>query len=293
MKTKRLILMVIIFLILFLVYIKFARVVNYYDKNGLIYYPENRPKLQFTRDVVEVNENYTKEKIIFESKGAKIYGYLFLPNKKEKSPGIIFLPAAQATKEGASTESKVFLKNGFVVLTIDQRGVGETDTKIPTSEEDFNNFKDKKETLQGLMVYDALRSFDLLSQILEIDNKKIIMSGSSMGGRTAIIATAIEKNIHSALIISSSGYNVKQENDKELNNYIYSLNPNNYISLIQPRKIIMIHSQNDKVIPLEDAKITYNLAKDPKDLIILNECNHGYCDEMILYVNKSLNELIL
>ena|SRR3989344_743986 len=99
MKAKKLILIVIIFLILFLVYIKFVRLVNYYDKNGLIYYPENRPKPQFNRNVMEVNENYTKEKIIFESKGAEIYGYLFLPNKKEKSPGIIFLPATQATKE--------------------------------------------------------------------------------------------------------------------------------------------------------------------------------------------------
>ena len=124
------------------------------------------------------------------------------------------------------------------------------------------------------MVYDALRSFDLLSQIPEVDNKKIIMSGSSTGGRTAIIAVAIEKNIHSALIINSSGYNVKQQDDKELNNYIYSINLNNYISLVQPKKLIMIHSENDKVIPLEDAKITYNLARDPKDLIILNECNH-------------------
>lgn len=291
MKSKvKLILAIILIAILVLIYINFFKT-NYY-KNGLIYYPENRPNLQFTRTLVEDNENYSKEKITFESKNAKIYGYLFLPKEKEKVPGIIFLPAAQATKEGAQTESKVFLREGFAVLTIDQRGVGETGGNITLSQDDFNNFKENKESFQSLMIYDALRSFDLLSQIPQVDNKKIIMSGSSMGGRTAIIAAALDKNIHGALIISSSGYDIPKQNDEKLNNFLYSINPNNYIPLIQPRKIIMIHSQYDKVIPLQLAEFTYSLAKDPKNLFILNTCNHGYCDEMNSYIDKALKELI-
>ncbi|MEK6835098.1 MAG: acetylxylan esterase, partial [Nanoarchaeota archaeon] len=250
MKLKvKLILAIILIAILVLIYINSFKT-SYY-KNNLIYYPENRPKLQFTRILIEDNENYSKEKITFESKNAKIYGYLFLPKKKEKVPGIIFLPAAQATKEGAQTESKVFLREGFAALTIDQRGVGETNGNITLSQDDFNNFKENKESFQSLMVYDTLRSFDLLSQIPQVDNKKIIMSGSSMGGRTAIIASALDKNIHGALIISSSGYDIPKQNDEKLNSFLYSINPNNYISLIQPRKIIMIHSQYDKVIPLQ------------------------------------------
>ena len=37
-------------------------------------------------------------------------------------------------------ESKIFLKNGFAVLTIDQRGIGETDGYVPGIEQDYNNF---------------------------------------------------------------------------------------------------------------------------------------------------------
>src|SRR3989344_1625751 len=254
MKNKIKILLILLIILSGIdIYLKFNTKEKYYVDSDNIIHHENRPKIEFTRQLVEDRENYTKEKIIFNSKETKIYGYLFLPKLKGKVPGVIFLPAAQATKEGAATESKIFLKNGFAVLTIDQRGIGETDGYVSGIEQDYNNFINNRETTQSLMVYDALRLFDIFNSIENIDKK----------------------------------------NNETANNFLDSINPNNYVYKISPGKLIMIHSENDTVIPLEDAEYTFSLAKEPKEFIKIKNCNHGYCDEMSSTINESLNYLII
>ena len=294
MKNKIKILLILLIILSGIdIYLKFNTKEKYYVDSDNIIHHENRPKIEFTRQLVEDRENYTKEKIIINSKETKIYGYLFLRKLKGKVPGVIFLPAAQATKEGAATESKIFLKNGFAVLTIAQRGIGETDGYVPGIEQDYNNFINNRETTQSLMVYDALRLFDIFNSIENIDKNKIVISGESMGGRTAIIAGGIEKKIKGVLIISSSGYESPKKNNETANNFLDSINPNNYIYRISPRKLIMIHSENDTVIPIKDAEYTFSLAKEPKEFIKIKNCNHGYCDEMSSTINESLNNLII
>ncbi len=295
-KVKKYILIALVILIfLFLIYFYYHQEPEYFVSNeGILFYPKNRGDLIYTRTLFNQTENYTQEKVIFGSKGTKIYGYLFLPKTKNKVPAIVFLPAAQATKEdGGFNNALRLISMGYAVFTIDQRGIGETGGKITNMDEEFNLFINKKEPIQHQMVYDVLRSFDFLKEVKEVNKNKIAFMGESMGGRFAIIAAAIERNSNGVVVISTSGYGTVAKVNTDALDFFKSINPDTYMKLISPRKVIMIHTENDDVVPLDNALYTFNLANEPKRFLLIKdkECKHGYCDKMYEGLKKELEDL--
>ena len=253
------------------------------DKNGYLYYPLDRGQIKFGAINYSDAGNLAIKKIVYESSRGNIYGLLALPkNITEQLPGIILLPGAGVSKESELRLAEKIAGLGAVVLTIDQRGVGETDGNFPSLEEDYANFLKAKEPLQHLMVYDALRAFDLLHSAPFVDSSNIIIAGESLGGRIAVIAAAIDRNIKGALVISTAGLGFKGGPDKMKNTFIDSIDSDRYIELIAPRKLVMIHNINDKNIHIQSALNSYSLAQQPKRFIYVNDtnCNHGYCDSM-------------
>ena len=256
------------------------------DKNGYLYYPLQREQIKFNRETLNETDNFIISKIVYPSTRGNIYGLLVLPKKiSGQFPGVVLLPGAGVSKESELPLAEKIAGLGMAVLTIDQRGVGETDGKFPTLDEDYNNFLNSKEPYQHLMVYDALRGFDLLYSAPFIDQNHIMLAGESLGGRNAIIAAAIDRNIKGVLVISSAGFRsigFKGGNDKMKNAFIDSIDSDHYIGLITPRKLVMIHNINDKNILIDSALNSYSLAQQPKRFIYVNDttCNHGYCDSM-------------
>ncbi len=237
-------------------------------------YPEDRGNVKFESILIEKNNSYTIEKIYYDSKGQKIYGLLYLPISKDKSPALVYLPAARAKKEALSSVMEGLAKQGYAILAIDQRGIGETAGIVPSIEDDYREYGRGNEPVSFMMVYDALRAFDFLSQNKYIDNGKIAFTGESMGARTAIIAAAIEKRSRGAIVFSTSGFNSGHP-------FISIIDPNNYVQLISPRKFILFHSKSDSVIPFGIANNTFTLAKEPKELVIMpSPCDHGWCNSV-------------
>lgn len=251
------------------------------DKNGLLHYSQNRGKVEYTKSIVEQNENFTKYLVNYKTKDGTIVGYLFIPIKKSEV-GILFLPGAQVTKDNAFS---VMLANlGYTVLTIDQRGMGDTKAKINSLEEDYKIFLEGKETVQQLMIYDALRAFDLLNSL---KLERVIIIGESMGGRTAVIVSALDNRISKTIIFSSSGFGALKF-DSSQRKFINLFDPDMYISQISPRELIMFQSKNDTVVFYNDALGIYSLAKEPKKFYSYENCNHGYCDLMYNNLKKEI-----
>src|SRR3989338_7593916 len=175
-----------------------------------------------------------------------------------------------------------------------QRGVGETDGTLPKIEEDYLNFLKGQEPYQHLMVYDALRAYDLLHSAPFVDTERIIIAGESLVGRIAIIAAAIDRNIKGVLIISSSGFDFEETNDTKVNTFLQSIDSDHYIAQITPRKLVMMHNYNDAIIPLSSAIMTYQKAQQPKQFVLVNDtsCSHGYCDSMYGGLVDSLDYLV-
>ena len=258
------------------------------DGNGYLAYPLNRGIVNFSRtnytnDTNQPDEKVFVSKIVYQSGNRYIYGLLVLPKSVNgQMPGIVLLPGAGVSKESELGLAKKISELGTAVLVIDQRGVGETDGYFPNLDEDYSNFLKAKEPMQHLMVYDALRAYDLLYSAPFIDTSRIILAGESLGGRVAVIAAAIDKNINGALVISSAGFGFRGGNDTNKNAFVKSIDSDHYIAQIAPRKIAMMHNLNDNIIPLSSAAKSFSIAQEPKRFILINDtnCNHGYCDSM-------------
>ncbi|MEK6817106.1 MAG: acetylxylan esterase, partial [Nanoarchaeota archaeon] len=261
----------------------------YVTSEGILKYPEDRGSVDFTRALLEDNDTYTIDKIVYDSRGKQIYALLYMPKGKENIPCVIDLPAAAAAKESYSAIAKGMASHGYAYLVIDQRGVGETGGVAPPIAQDYNDFMAGKEPFLHLMVYDALKAFDVLKEINGVDRKNIVMAGESMGGRAAIIAGSMDSRIKAVIGYSTAGYEAKLGHGAT---FISSFNPNTYVQNISPRKFIMFHSKDDSVVPYNDAMLTFDIAKEPKKFVDLPEtCDHGYClSNMDMFFNE-LKEL--
>jgi len=247
-----------------------------YSVAGGVSYTD-RPDPVYTSEFFNETSHATIQKVVYKSRLAAIYGLLAIPKDGNNHPAFVLLPAQSITKE----VEQMWLGNklnemGFATLALDQRTMGETGGYAPTMQEDFNSYINGEETAQSMMVYDALAAYDILRSLPEIDPLSIYMEGESMGGRYAIIAAAIEPNIRGLLLISTAGYGLPEGESPEATEFLRYVDPDNYIGKVRPRKTLMIHGTQDRVIPPEPAKNTFELANEPKKFIEVDERFHGY-----------------
>jgi len=279
-----------IVIFMFMQYRQKEAALNWYvSPDDILKYPEERGKTEFTSALIEDNGTYTVHKIIYKSGGKDIYALLYMPAGKENVAALIDIPAAAATKESYSAIAKDVANHGYAYLVIDQRGIGETDGPMPSTLQDYNDFISGKEPFQHLMIYDALKAFDVLRKIDNIDAENIVLAGESMGGRTALIAGSMDSRIKAVIGYSTAGY---QPIVGPAATFVKSFNPNTYVHNISPRKLVMFHAKMDSVVPYNDAWLTFNMAREPKKFVDLpGNCNNGYClSNMDVFFNE-LNEL--
>jgi dipeptidyl aminopeptidase/acylaminoacyl peptidase len=249
------------------------------SEDGVLSYPENRGKVDVRLIKSESGNWYVLETISFPSKDYTVEGLLQIPFSDAKVPALVILPGATVSKEGTQTLAKIFSANGYASLGIEQRNRGGVDFRY-----DLQLFKDRKEPVEHMMVFDALRAVDVLRQDPRIDAKRIALLGESNGGRFAMIAAALDPDIRGVIGISTSGYDTESQiintRDEEAIRFYRSIDPETYLGLIPPRKIVMMHSVNDTIIPLDLAERTFEKAKGPKQFYRIATGNHGYSEGM-------------
>lgn len=264
-------------------------------KDGILKYPKDRGTVQFTAIIIEEGGDYTKKKISYKSRDITIYSLLWLPKSAEKVPAVVIVPGAEVLKEHREDLAKKLVRMGFSAMVLDQRTFGETGGIVPSIREDIESFNNNKEPVQHRFIYDVLRAGDVLRSQPEIDPEKIALIGESMGGRFVIIAGAIDKDIKGIIAISTGGYGFDDANlwnyQKDEVTFLKSLDPDNYVKMISPRKFVSIHSTGDTVVPLKNGVATFKAARLPKRMYTLNGTFHGYNPIMDEYIEKELGEM--
>ncbi|MFH0978214.1 MAG: acetylxylan esterase [Candidatus Woesearchaeota archaeon] len=258
-------------------------------------YSTERGKPEFQISLRSQNNNFDVYDISFASRKfldnpTLIYGILLMP-KATNVPGVVLLPGGGITKEAELKHAEIIANMGYAVLTIDQRGIGQTGGYYLSLEDDYKLFSQGKEPVQHMCVFDALRATDVLKEVKNVDKTRIAIAGLSMGGRYAIIAAALDKNIKGVIAISSAGFHISNDNSPE-NKFMLSIDPDNYIARISPNKLVMIHGSNDSKVPLEEAEQTFAKAKEPKVFNIAQGCGHGYCEAMHDDLSKALSSIL-
>jgi len=254
----------------------------------------NRPSPGYAASLLEENDSLSISKISFESRPlldhkTTVYGLLLMP-KKEHVPGVVLLPGGGVKKEDEMKLATTIARQDIAVLVIDQRGIGETAGYALAIEQDAQLYEQGKEPYQHLSVYDALRSFDVMGEIENVDKRNIAIVGASMGGRYGIIATAIEPKVKGFIGISTSGFHIP-DTEMQYADFLRSIDPDRYVKRISPRKLFMLHGTDDTTIPIESAKNTYGEASEPKQFFYAEGCRHGYCDAMEGNLSVALEEM--
>ncbi len=278
-----------IFILLFIIYSVMPQGSDQWTvgKDGILSYPENRGKVDVNVLKTESGVNYTLENISFTSKDYTVEGLLRIPSSDKKVPALVILPGATVPKEGTQPLAEIFASLGYASLGIEQRNRGRVDSNY-----DYELFKEGKEPVEHKMVFDALRAVDVLKQDPRIDPKRIAIIGESNGGRFAIIATAIDPDIKGVIGISTSGYDTESEvagiQDETLIRFYRSIDPDTYLGLIPPRKLVMMHSVNDSIIPIDIAVRTFKKANEPKQFYSVTTGSHGFSNGMRMPLENEL-----
>jgi len=227
--------------------------------------------------------------VTFRNKGQQIIGILHIPdnlNSEEKAPGIVMFHGFTGNKTEAHRlfvhVARALSEYGFIVLRFDFRGSGDSD----------GEFEDM--TVLG-EVSDAEKALTFLMEQRNVDKERVGILGLSMGGRVAAILASKDKRVKFAILYSPALGSLKERFFSQMSKEkLEKLNSGEPIEVssgwylkkeffetvdyIVPLEImgsikvptLIIHSDGDEIIPLEEALKGYELIKD------LNEKNELY-----------------
>ncbi len=288
---------------------------------GLEYIQANSCPLNFEVEYTQKKEGYTLIRFTYESeKGAVVPAYILIPDgEKEKYPVAITLQGHTTGFHNSIGIPKIVngqkipfssvdayalqaVKNGFIALAIEQRGMGETK---PTNASRTWNGDDSLFTVHtalmlgrtviGERIWDVKRGIDCLSYFEKCDSNKILITGHSGGGTAAFYAACYDERIGLS-IPSCSFCNYKESIMDILHcicNYIPSalryFEMSDLAALIAPRRLHIITGKNDDIFPIAGVQKGYSHAKRIyKKVGCEGNCNltvtskaHAWCEDIV------------
>lgn len=263
------------------------------DNNGIMSYPTDRGIPIFESTIINDTPEYSLESITFSSRDDKIAALLRIPKSSAPVPGVLILPGATVPKEGEQGLSTELAGMGYASMVIDQRNMGGVNLQL-----DSQMFEAGEEPIEHKMVFDALKAVDVMRQKSGIDKDNIAIIGISNGGRFGIIATAIDPGIKGVVGISTGGYDMEayiNQNAGQITmnrtRFLRSIDPDSYLDKIPPRKLVMIHMQNDSIIGIDLAQATMNKAQEPKVFYPVEGSGHGYSKAMRSVLETELDQI--
>ena len=210
------------------------------------------------------------QKVLFESQpGFPVTALLYLPDgPSARRPAILLAPGhSPAGKASDYRTAALFAHNGFVVLSYDPIGQGERlqypdparpGTSLatrPTGEHGEASLQPMLigDTLARYMLWDAMRGIDYLSQLPQVDARRIGAFGCSGGGamtalvgaldaRVAAVAVACYTTSFDALLPAIGAQDGEQSNPRFISS---GLDFPDWIELAAPRPYAVVATYSD------------------------------------------------
>ncbi len=154
---------------------------------------------------------YRVEKLVYESRpGLHVTANLYLPSDgRGPFPGVLFQMGHHAEGKGAADYQRAcqaLVKLGYVVLGFDPAGQGERRPRgAASAAEDEHDRLGRRLLLAGdsatrLMLWDAVRSLDVLASRPEVDPARLASAGQSGGGTLTMFLAAADDRLAAAAI---------------------------------------------------------------------------------------------
>lgn len=224
--------------------------------------------------------NYTDVEF-FSPDGLKLGGWFLAPSR-EDGASFIFVHGHGGNRNDFMAWATVFTAEGYGVLLFDLRARGGSEGKFVT--------------MGVLEAGDVVAAFNFLKEQQGVNPERIAIFGHSMGGATAILATA--QIPEARILIASSSYTSVRNalNDRiptevgipplffpdmivAMSSYLsgtdYSLaNPLGVIGEIR-QPSLFVTGTVDSTVPPNHSQILHDAANEPKELHYIEGANHG------------------
>ena len=229
----------------------------------------------------------------FTSEGETIRGNFVVPTGEGPFPSICKFHGLPGGPDQISGLATKLAKAGFAVLTFDFRGFRTSDGMFTLS----GQINDAKNAISHLLESD-----------LTLDSWSGIYAAS--WGAAVAVCTLAEDNRTNALCLRAPVYDtlwfaespmirpamefiaeidppqIRGIEDPETQEQIMRRmiedakvhNPMNEVSKISPRPMLIVHGTDDVGIPLAGVKRLYELAGEPKDIVIVEGADHNLSD---------------
>lgn len=258
-------------------------------------FPSSRVPLQAKVLEKRTFNNYTREKIVFQSRdNLSVFGYLLLPEKVAgRLPVIVCLPGhgrgcddivgiaedghQRETKSGYANDFALqVVENGYAAFAIEQlafgcrrddaarkKGAGQSSCQPAAGAALLFG-----QTMIGWRVWDVVRAIDYLQTRSEIDPSRIATMGISGGGTISLFSAALDERVKVAVV---SGYfNTFRDCILSLSHCMDNYVPGilNYIEmydlagLVAPRGLFVESGTRDPIFPIHGSRAAFKKAKE-------------------------------
>ena len=225
------------------------------------------------------------ETVSFSSEdGITLKGWFVKPaHPASRAPVIVICHGVGANKSDFTELAVALSKRGYYVLLFDFRAHGESGGSRSSL-----GYHEQK---------DITAAVAFLKSRPEIDPKRIGIYGFSMGASTAILAAA-RAHAFSAIVVDSAFTSLKDLSHTVITGFyhlpsfpflqlamieyelyfqtrINNISPVSVIRDISPTPVFIIAGDGDRLVPAENGRKLFASAKEPKELWIIPNADHG------------------
>ena len=228
--------------------------------NRLFYYPTK------TAPDVPSDFGHRFEDVTFKSEdGTKLHGWFFQPIEKVKPKGTVVFHHGNTGSVGYHIGFVGWMaRAGYQVLLYDYRGFGKSEGEI---------------TRNGL-VQDARAAIIYAKSREDVDGKRIISFGHSLGGAKSLAALG-EKMIPGVRgVICFAGFASYEDMAKKVAGKMGAdlvtdeLSARDLVEKISPIPVLIAHGTKDAVVPLAQGEILFKKAREPKTIYRIPNGSH-------------------
>jgi len=232
---------------------------------GIVFYPfiENNIIFHPDRQLDDNPSNWDlfyKDVQFLTPDEQKLHGWFF--PLSEKSPVLIFCHGNAGNISHRIENVKFLVEKGISVFLFSYRGYGKS-TGRPSE--------------KGIYI-DGIAAYDYLTGIEKIASERIVIFGRSLGGSVAT-EVALQRKAR-CLIIESTFTSIKDMAKNIFPFFIFTpFLPNHYTTIYKIANVsiptLVIHGENDEIIPFSMGKKLFTQAPEPKSFLPIHRAGHN------------------
>ena len=196
---------------------------------------------------------------------------LWFPESPPPWPAIVILLGAGSRKENHGDFGRACAASGWAALAFDQRGHG-----------------DSQDGMSPAALGDVGKMARFLARVQGVDEDRLCVRGSSMGGFMAIQAAATADQFAGAIAICPAGaehllrglragtleMRIDPDAAKALEAWLAEHDLRQAVELMGSKPLLLIHASGDDQIPSDWSEQLYARAREPRKLILLPGGHH-------------------